>query len=85
MSFFDSIKENFSDLFIDAPSYRAVLFGDDAIYLENVRAIVGYSSEEVKLSLKKGGLAIKGENLYLKKYCDGDLAVCGKIASIERI
>ena len=86
MGFIDSIKNCFraEELPIE-PIYRAVLFGDGAAYFENVRAVVGFSEEEIILSLKRGGLKISGEKLYIKKYCSGDVAVCGKIRVIERI
>ena len=65
--------------------YRAVLFGDSAGYFENVKSIVSYEVKEVVLSLKNGGLRIKGKDLYIKKYCEGDVVICGKILSVERI
>lgn len=86
MGFIDSIKNCFraEELPVE-PIYRAVLFGDSAAYFENVRSVVGFSEEEIILSLKRGGLRISGEKLYIKKYCSGDVAVCGKIRVIERI
>ena len=86
MSFINEIKNCFkSEELPVEPTYRAVLFGDGAAYFENVRAIVGFSQEEIILSLKRGGLKLTGENLSVKKYCSGDVAVCGKIKVIERI
>ena len=67
------------------PVYRAVLFGDCAGYFENVKNIVSFSDCEIILSLSNGGLKIAGEKLYIKKYCLGDVAICGKIKTIERI
>ena len=86
MGFIDDIKKCFSssELPIE-PVFRAVIFGDCALYLENVRSIVKYTSEEISISLSKGGLNVLGNNLYVKKYCAGDLVVCGKIKTIERI
>ena len=86
MSFIDSIKNCFcaGEIPIE-PIYRAVVFGDGAVYFENIRAIVSFDSNEIVLSLKKGGLKVLGEELLVKKYCSGDVAVCGKIRAIERI
>ena len=67
------------------PSYRAVIFGDTAGYFEKVLTIKSYQPNEIILTLKKGVIVIKGENLYIKKYCMGDVAVCGKIKGIERV
>ena len=86
MSFIDEIKRCFSSEEIPCePIYRLVAFGDRAIYIENVRSIVAYSTEEIILGLKKGGLKITGECMYIKKFCGGDVSICGKINKIERI
>ena len=86
MSFIDCILGCFNEGELPSqPQFRAVLFGDSAGYFENVKSIGGYSDEEVYLILKKGGIKIKGECLYIKKYCAGDVAVCGKIKAIERV
>ena len=86
MGFIEDVKKCFSSSEMPIePVFRAVMFGDCALYLENVRSIIKYTSEEISLSLKKGGLNVNGSNLYVKKYCAGDLVVCGNIKSIERI
>ena len=85
MGFIDDIKKSFTEREIPAPpTYRALIFGDNAAYVENVKKIISYDKCEINLSLKKGGLKIKGEELYVKKYCMGDVCVCGKITAIER-
>jgi sporulation protein YqfC len=86
MSFFDEINGCFSEQGLPLnPPFRAVLFGDLAIYVENVKTIAKYQCDEVILCLKNGGLIIRGKELCLKKYCAGDVAVCGKICTIERV
>ncbi len=86
MSFIDCISRCFnSEELSSSGQFRAVLFGDGAVYFESVKAIGGYTEKEVYLILKKGGIKIKGEGLYIKKYCAGDVAVCGKISIIERV
>ena len=82
MGFIDSIKENFCDIFPSPPSYRAVILGDKAGYFENVVGIKNFSSDEIIAFLKKGELKITGSDLYIKKYCEGDLVVCGKIQAV---
>ncbi|MBO7345002.1 MAG: YabP/YqfC family sporulation protein [Clostridia bacterium] len=86
MGFIEEIKNCFcvEELPVN-PCYRAVIFGDSAVYLENVKAIVYYTTEEIALTVKGGGIILRGENLYVKKYCAGDLAVCGKIKALERV
>mgnify|MGYP002518569643 FL=1 len=85
MGFIEGIKECLSEAGLTAePLFRAVLFGDDALYLEGVRSIKSYSESKVELRIKKGGLTVLGEGLFIKKYCAGDLAICGKILSVKR-
>lgn len=85
MGFIDNIRENFTEKELPIePSYRAFIFGDNAAYIEKVNRIISYEPCEINLSLKKGGIKIKGEKLYVKKYCMGDVCVCGKITAIER-
>ena len=86
MGFIDNIKDCFcqNELPVEC-SFRAVLFGESAGYFENVKGIVSYEKEQVILSLKNGGLKISGKDLYIKKYCLGDVVICGKIKSVERI
>lgn len=86
MGFIDSIKNCIGEeQFIKEPIFRAVLFGESAGYFENVSCIAYYQNDEIRLSLKKGGLIIRGENLFIKKYCQGDVVICGKIRSVERV
>ena len=65
--------------------FKGIILGDKAVYLENVCGIAHYTKEEISVRLRRGGIVIYGEELFVKKYCAGDLAVCGKIKGIERI
>ncbi len=86
MGFIDNIKECFNGYELPKePIYRAVIFGEGAAYFENVLGISCYSSEQVVLLLRRGGLRITGENLYIKKFCMGDIVLCGKILMLERV
>ena len=86
MGFIDDIKSCFSSEELPTvPLFRAVLFGEGALYVENVKQIVRYTEEEIVLGLKRGGLAICGSDLYVKKYCEGDVVICGKIKAVQRI
>lgn len=67
------------------PDFKAVILGSYGGYFECVTGIRHYTPSEIALSFKKGGVIIKGENLYIKKYSSGDVAVCGKINSLERV
>lgn len=84
MGFIEDIKSCFTqDELPKEPNFRAVMFGDSAIYLENVRSISHYTEEEISLCLKNGGIIITGCNLYIKKYCLGDVVICGKIRNVS--
>ena len=84
MGFIDCIKGFFNECEIPhEPNFRAVMFGEGAVFIENVRAICSYAQEELLFSLKRGCLRVFGEELYVKKYCEGDVVVCGKIKGIE--
>ena len=84
MGFIDNIIECLGgETFPKEPLFRAVLFGENAVYLENISAIINYEKEEILLAVKKGKVKVKGKDLYIKKYCMGDVVVCGKILGIE--
>ncbi len=84
MGFIENIKESLGENVPNEPLYRAVIFGENSAYIENVRGILSFSNESLTLSLKSGTLEIFGEKLYIKKYCGGDIIVCGKILRLER-
>ena len=84
MDFIENIKQSVGEFFPKEPSYKAVFLGDDAVYFQNVTKIISFTSEKITLSLKKGGVDLVGENLYIKKYCMGDVVICGKITSMQR-
>ena len=84
MGFIDSIINCIGgEEFPKEPVFRAVVFGENAVYLENISGIINYQRQEVLLAVKKGQVRICGEDLYIKKYCLGDVVVCGKIFKIE--
>ncbi|MBQ8196572.1 MAG: YabP/YqfC family sporulation protein [Clostridia bacterium] len=90
MSFFDSILESLGvDSAPEGQFLKLTLIGNKGggfcyAYLENVLSVKSYSPQEIAVCVKGGGVTIKGENMYIKKYCQGDLAVCGKIMKAER-
>lgn len=86
MGFIDIIIEHLGGVEgVLNPQFRAVLFGKSAVYLENIIGIVSYEKEEILLCVKKGKVRIKGQNLYVKKYCLGDMVICGKITCVESV
>lgn len=85
MSFFEVINSSLAKENLPVPCFRAVLIGEYALQLEGVLSIKEFSSEKIIVKIKKGELSVSGRGLYIKKYCLGDLVVCGKIVAIERI
>ena len=83
MGFIDTIKENFNEIFPTPPLYRAVILGDRAGYFENIVGIKSFSPDEIVAFLKKGELKITGNDLYVKKFCEGDLVILGKILMVS--
>ena len=84
MGFLDEVLKVFGQEEI-SPSFRVMWLGDGALYAEGIKSIKSYSQDKIELNLKSGGLKITGERLFLKKYCAGDVAICGKIKSTEII
>ena len=83
MSFIDEVKNCFTpDEISTPPTFRAVLFGDRAVYLENVKRLISYDVQEIVLGVKKGVVKVQGKDLYVKKFCDGDVVICGKISAV---
>lgn len=64
--------------------YRITVFGDRAVYIEGVKSIKSYSRNKMEIVVKKGEIKIVGEELFIKKYCAEDLAVCGKIKAFSK-
>ena len=85
MGFIDKITECLGGAeFPKEPEFRAVLFGENAVYFENISGIISYERERVIPALKKGQVTVRGCDLYIKKYCSGDVVICGKISGIEK-
>lgn len=85
MGFIDNIRESLTEVLGVEPTFRACLFGENALYLENIVGIKHFSNDEILVYLKKGELKIKGSSLYIKKYCEGDLVICGKVLGLEKL
>ncbi len=84
MGFIQSIKESLGREIPAEPVFRAVLFGENSAYIENVLGIISYSADSISLGLKRGSLEIQGEDLYIKQYSGRDILICGKIIRVEK-
>ena len=83
MSFIDEIYGHFaSSLQGFLPTFKASIIGDNGAYFENVKKIVSLSPNLIILGLKSKLIEVSGEELKIKKYCEGDLLICGKIKGV---
>ena len=52
-------------------------------YFEGVKWVDDFSTERVVVRFPKQRVEVAGENLSIRKYCDGDLRLIGKILSFR--
>jgi sporulation protein YqfC len=64
--------------------YRITLFGGGCAYVEGVRRIKSFSQTEIVLCFKRCSVKIKGREMRLERFCGGDVAVKGRVDSVER-
>ena len=61
---------------------RCIFIPKGGGYFEGVRSIGDFSPERVVVCFSKLSVAVEGSFLCIKKYCDGDLQLGGKILSV---
>lgn len=52
-------------------------------YFEGVKSVEDFSPERVVLCFPKDRVAVEGKNLSVRKYCEGDLQLDGRISSLQ--
>lgn len=52
-------------------------------YFEGVKSVGEFSPKRVLVCFPKEQVLVEGENLIIKKYCDGDLQLSGRITSVR--
>ncbi len=65
-------------------SFRYTVIDGTGGYFENVLKIGEISTYSLTLLSKSGAFIVSGKDLKVVKYCDGDLAVGGRIFKVER-
>lgn len=75
----------FDELFKDAENAltRCTIVPNGGGYFEGVKAVGDFSPERIVVCFPKESVAAEGEDLCIKKYCDGDLHVAGKIYALR--
>ena len=51
-------------------------------YFEGVKAVDDFSSEQIVVCFPRAVVRIEGQGLSIKKYCDGDLQIAGRIFAL---
>ena len=64
---------------------RCIFVPNGGGYFEGVKSMVDFSSEKVTVRFAREIVEVEGEELVIKKYCDGDLQLSGKIHSLRVI
>lgn len=52
-------------------------------YFEGVKSVEDFSSNRIVICFPKDRIAVEGERLTVRKYCDGDLQLDGNIFSLQ--
>ena len=85
MGFIDDVLSSLGlDGLLEGAKPKTLLVGFEAGYIQGVKSILKYDGEEISLSVKGGRVTISGSNLYVKKFCEGDVVICGKITSLKK-
>ena len=58
---------------------KCTIVPDGGGYFEGVKAVGDFSPQRIVIAFPKSEIEITGEGLSIKKYCDGDLRLLGKI------
>ncbi len=72
-----------ADILFDIP--RIVMIGDMRVHIENYTALLEYKKENIKLKYKSGVIEICGQDFEIKIIGEGNIVICGKIASVKLI
>lgn len=85
MGFIDNILENLGlDGLGEGVKSKLMIADFTSAYVEGVKSILAFTEEQVTLNLKNGKLTFNGKDLSVKKFCEGDVVICGKIMTIEK-
>ena len=80
MRLYDEIFSRSDGVF---PSARCLLAIDGEGYFQGVKSLGDFSPDRVEIYFGNKAIAVEGETLCVKKYCDGDLVLGGKIKAFS--
>ena len=78
MRLYDEIFKNTEGF----PFARCTIVPGGGGYFEGVKAVGDFSPERVVLCFPRCSVSVEGVGLCIKKYCDGDLQLTGKILAL---
>ena len=78
MRLYDEIFKNADGVALS----RCIVVPNGGGYFEGVKAVGDFSPERVVVCFPKEAVTVEGEHLSIKKYCDGDLQLSGKICAL---
>ena len=62
---------------------RCIIVPNGGGYFEGVKSVEDFSPERILLRFSQGLAAVDGRALMIKKYCDGDLEISGRIVAFS--
>ena len=66
------------------PTFKAVIIGNSGGFFQGVRSVNKFSDSEIVMCVKGESVTVCGENMFVKKFCEGDVIICGKINCVKR-
>jgi sporulation protein YqfC len=69
------------EIILDLP--RITLVGNMQLYIENHRGVISYNQNEVRLSVNKGEVIIRGEGLQIENLLEEELLIKGMLESLS--
>ena len=64
---------------------RCILVPRGGGYFEGVKAVSDFSPERIVLCFARESVEVTGDSLAIKKYCDGDLQISGRIFCVRAL
>ncbi len=62
---------------------RCIVVPSGGGYFEGVKSVGDFSPERIVICFAKEVVCVEGQGLSIKKYCDGDLQLSGRIDSLK--
>lgn len=62
---------------------RCIIVPEGGGYFEGVKYVEDFSADKIVVRFPKKSMEIEGVDLFIVKYCDGDLQIGGKILALR--